>query len=64
VPQIPKDLFSSARTLSIHMYALSSEGLFTNQAYATAVILLVVVLTINTMSSRLANRLLKGNNNG
>lgn len=64
VPQIPKDLFSSARTLSIHMYALSSEGLFTNQAYATAVILLVVVLTINTMSSRLANRLLKGNKNG
>lgn len=64
VPQIPKNLFSSARTLSVHMYALSSEGLFTNQAYATAVILLVVVLLINAISSHLANRLLKGNNNG
>ena len=64
VPQIPKNLFSSARTLSIHMYALSSEGLFTNQAYATAVILLIVVLLINSISSHLANRLLKENNNG
>lgn len=63
VPQIPKNLFSSARTLSIHMYSLSSEGLYTNQAYATAVILLVVVLLINGISTHLANRLLKGNNN-
>lgn len=63
VPQIPKSLFSSARTLSIHMYALSSEGLFTNQAYATAVILLVVVFSINWISSYLAKRLLKENNN-
>ena len=57
VAEIPKDLFSSGRTLAVHMYALSSEGLYTNQAYATAVILLVFVLLINTLSAFLANKL-------
>lgn len=64
VPQIPKNIFSSGRTLSIHMYALSSEGLYTNQAYATAVILLILVIGINSLSSFLANRLLKEKLNG
>ena len=57
VAEIPNDLFSSGRTLAVHMYALSSEGLYTNQAYATAVILLVFVLLINTLSAFLANKL-------
>lgn len=64
VPQIPKNLFSSGRTLAIHMYSLSSEGLYTNQAYATAVVLLIVVIGINWLSSLIAKRLLKGNLNG
>ncbi|MCL2136344.1 MAG: phosphate ABC transporter permease PstA [Coriobacteriia bacterium] len=53
VAQIPSSPMSSARTLSIHMYALSSEGLYTGQAYATAVILLLVVVAINALSSYL-----------
>lgn len=57
VPQIPNSLFSSARTLSIHMYSLSSEGLYTNEAYATAVILLLLVLLINMISTQIAKRL-------
>lgn len=57
VPQIPKSLFSSARTLSIHMYSLSSEGLYTNEAYATAVVLLILVLLINMVSTQIAKRL-------
>jgi len=64
VPQIPKNLLSSGRTLAIHMYSLSSEGLYTNQAYATAVVLLIVVIGINWLSSLIAKRLLKGNLNG
>ena len=36
----------SGRTLAVHMYVLSSEGLYMDQAYATAVILLVFVLVI------------------
>lgn len=62
--EIPKNLFSSSRTLAIHMYALSSEGLYVNQAYATAVILLITVLLINTISSFLAEKVLKENQYG
>ncbi|NLM10144.1 MAG: phosphate ABC transporter permease PstA [Clostridiaceae bacterium] len=64
VAEIPsgKDfLFDSTRTLSLHMYALSSEGLYTNQAYATAVVLLVMVLFFNWLSGVLAKRIMKGN---
>ncbi len=44
---LPKNLLSSGRTLAVHMYVLSQEGLHTDQAFATAVILLVMVLLIN-----------------
>ena len=37
----------SGRTLAVHMYALSSEGLYMNQMYATGVILMLIVLLIN-----------------
>jgi len=60
VAQIPKNLFSAGRTLSIHMYALSSEGLHVNEAAATAVILLGVVMIINTLSALIAKKLGKG----
>lgn len=59
VTDMPKDLMSSGRTLAVHMYALSSEGLHTEQAYATAVILLAVVLLINTISAFIAKRVAK-----
>ena len=45
------------RTLAVHMYALISEGLYTDQAYATAVILLAMVILINMLSKFLAGRL-------
>ncbi|WP_353097626.1 phosphate ABC transporter permease PstA [Tissierella praeacuta] len=64
VPQIPKNLFSSGRTLAIHMYSLSSEGLYTNEAYATAVVLLIVVIGINGLSSLISKKLSKGDLNG
>lgn len=56
VADTANNLFSSGRTLAIHMYVLSSEGLYTNQAYATAVVLLVFVLLINFMSSAIAKK--------
>lgn len=57
---IGKDfLFDSTRTLAVHMYLLSSEGFHTNEAYATAVVLLAIVLAINTLSSFVAKRLTK-----
>lgn len=60
VAQVPEGLFSSGRTLAVHMYALSSEGLYTGQAYGTAVILLVVVVIINTLSSVVAKKMMGG----
>lgn len=60
VAQIPSNLLASGRTLAIHMYALSSEGLYTGQAYATAVVLLVVVIGINALSAYVAKKIVKG----
>ena len=56
-PVVPDSLFASTRTLSVHMYALMSEGLYTEQAFATAVVLLVVVIFINALSGFVAKRL-------
>ncbi|HCB65190.1 MAG TPA: phosphate ABC transporter permease PtsA [Ruminococcaceae bacterium] len=60
VPEIPESLFDSARTLSVHMYNLSREGLYVNQAYATAVVLLLVVIIINSLSNFVAKKIAKG----
>ena len=50
---------SSGRTLAVHMYNLANEGLYMDQAYATAVILLVLVVVINTLSGIAAKKLTK-----
>jgi len=60
VPEIPESLFDSARTLSVHMYNLSREGLYVDQAYATAVVLLLVVIIINSLSNFVAKKITKG----
>ena len=54
---LPSSLMSSGRTLSVHMYSLLSEGLYMDEAYATAVVLLVFVFGINLLSSLLAKKL-------
>ena len=59
VPEIAKNLMSSGRTLAGHMYVLSGEGLHTAQAYATAVVLLVVVIIINGLSTLIAKKFTK-----
>lgn len=59
VAQVPTSVFGSGRTLAVHMYNLSSEGLYMDQAYATAVILLVLVVGINALSSVIARKLTK-----
>ncbi len=56
--QIP-GLFQSGRTLAIHMYVLSGEALHMNEANATAVVLLLVVLLMNTLSALAAKKLTK-----
>ena len=58
-PDLAKNLMSSGRTLAAHMYVLSGEGLHTDQAYATAVVLLVVVIIINGLSTLIAKKFTK-----
>lgn len=57
VAQISANPMQSARTLSVHMYALSREGLHMDEGYATAVVLLAVVVLINAISARIAKKI-------
>ena len=50
-------VMDSGRTLAIHMYVLANEGLHTDQAWGTAVVLLILVLVINTLSAFIAKKL-------
>lgn len=59
VAAVPQKLTDSARTLAVHMYCLMTEGLYTGQAYATAVILIVTVLLINGLSGLIAHKIAK-----
>ncbi len=59
VAKVPSSVMGSGRTLAVHMYNLASEGLYMDQAYATAVILLILVVGINTLSGVIAKRLTK-----
>lgn len=60
IAAIPASVFSSTRTLAVHMYLLASEGLHIDATYATAVLLLVFVLLINLATSAVAKRISKG----
>lgn len=64
VADIPDGVMGSGRTLAVHMYSMSREGLHMDQAYATAVVLLVLVIGINWLSGFIANKITKGNGNG
>lgn len=56
-PVVAKGLFTSASTLSVHLYALLTEGLYTEQAYAVAAVPLFLVIGINALSSVAAKKL-------
>jgi phosphate transport system permease protein len=59
VARIPDSLLDSGRTLTVHLFKLTTE-LFTieewNQAYGTATVLIVVVLLINMVTKFIASR--------
>ena len=62
VAEVATSIFDSTRTLSVHMYTISGEGLYINQTYATAVILLLLVIVINAVSELIAKKV--GGQNG
>ena len=59
VIKMPENLFSQGRTLALHVYQLSVDGHYNDQAYATAVVLLVVVVGINALSAGVEKRFVK-----
>ena len=59
VPHSLSGLMGSGRTLAVHMYNLSSEGLHVDESYATAVVLLILVVAINSLSGFVAKKLAK-----
>lgn len=59
VPEAATKLTSSSRTISVHLYCLLNEGLYIEQAYATAVVLIVFVVIINALSNVLAKKIMK-----
>jgi phosphate transport system permease protein len=53
---IPKSLFDSSRTLALHFYTLSREGISMTNAYATASVLILAILVINVLAYWLMHR--------
>lgn len=62
VTGIAKSVMDPGRTLAIHMYAQTNEGWYEEQAYATAVILLILALLMNALSGLLAKKFGNGSN--
>ena len=59
VAKVALNPMSSGRTLAVHMYNLLNEGLAREAAYATAVVLLLLVVAINALSSFVAKKFSK-----
>ena len=60
VDRMPTSLYDSGRTLSIHIYKLSeSISAGKPNAYATALVLLIMLLSINLIAITITDRLLK-----
>jgi len=63
VAKIPMNPMQSAETLSVHIYSLYREGLHMNESYATAVVLLLVIVGINAAAGKIAKKVGGGINN-
>jgi phosphate transport system permease protein len=58
--QMPRSVFDSARTMSVHFYILAREGISNDKAYATAAVLVLTVLIINTLAYVVMHRMMRG----
>ena len=59
ISAMPKGYFDSNATLAVALYRLSGEGWYVNEAYATAVVLIVLVLALNFPAELIAGKLNK-----
>ena len=53
----PSSVMSSTRSLAVHLYLLVKEGLESGDAFATATILIVIVVGLNALANFIAKRL-------
>lgn len=56
---LPYSLFDSVRTMSVHFYILSREGISLKNAYATASVLIISIAVINFMSYWIMHKFVK-----
>lgn len=56
---IPTSAFSSTRTLAVHFYILAREGISMPKAYATATVLIIIILLVNFIAYRLMHRFME-----
>ena len=54
--RLPRSLFDSSRTLALHFYILSREGISMPNAYATASVLIIAILALNLLAYSLMRR--------
>ena len=59
ITAVPKGIMDSGASLAVALYQLSGEGWYINEAYATAVVLIVLVLALNLCAEALAGKLSK-----
>lgn len=57
IAKLPGSVLDSVRTLSVHMFTISTEGLHMGKAFATALVLLIIVVGINALSAWAAKRI-------
>lgn len=55
--RMAQSLFDPTRTMALHLYMLASEGLSQEKTYATAALLIIIVLIINTAANWISNRM-------
>ncbi len=53
---LPRSIFDSSRTMALHFYILSREGISMTNAYATASVLILAILAINLAAYWLMRR--------
>lgn len=58
---MPLSIFDATRTMALHLYMLASEGLSEEKTYATAALLIIIVLIINWLANFISSRMVKEN---
>ena len=59
ISAVPKGYGDSGATLAVALYQLSGEGWYLNEAYATAVVLIVIVFSLNLLAEYISGKLTK-----